>query len=751
MDPPKPKKDPGRDDSFPGLWLGDRSHTTTPDRHCGQQQQQEGADADTESTSLMTLLSSAHGRQRRKERRISKRDLQAAVKHGTREAQVGPRGEMRYKYTYADIVYITDSTSRGEITSWVAPGVGMHIDKIEITEQMDAAHTAACASIETDLTWWTSHAVVVVDQSGSMRKDDVGDYCASRSDVVWSALACTWVLDRLQSGAAESTDVMTVICMRKGSMVVIDRQPTDFVLFNKLVDLLKSSEPKFEGNYIPALDTAEEKLYSNTNGSCALQLLFFSDGRPSDTTEAVFDELGGRMSLSTQGRHLHHIQKKISKLASRFGRRLTVSTMGFGPKDEDFSVLKGMASSAEAYGSDSSYVNASLDVQALTTGLIRFSSTLSTTKTECTDLGTGSARTVRDVNRESSTSRMRKETRAGDNWDVFRVPEGGDKRMVSKATWDVARKDWINQPLTSGNAAGVAMHKEVVGEGAERMVRRFRHVDAYNEFVGEELVAKESRFVEDFGQGKDFHMTFCKTQATAQQFALAFNRKLDELSSEDNNLASLPRIQFLECSVFDVISPDDIRPKGILVEKMLDVSRYQKWNSNNGFVVADGLKAAAQRVPKKSSGSFKPKLETVYEFEEDDDVEFVGVLGSHSTASDVPQAFSHFSYRESDRKMLVCDLQGVLDDSNSVKRYPVFELTDPVIHYMSASGRKSTYGRTDRGKKGMKAFWKTHVCSPLCDLMKTTHAKRRRKIPGRTQATLSKPTIPGLAHPPSNR
>ena len=35
-----------------------------------------------DSTSLVTILSSAHGRQRRAEREIHKRDLQAAVKYG---------------------------------------------------------------------------------------------------------------------------------------------------------------------------------------------------------------------------------------------------------------------------------------------------------------------------------------------------------------------------------------------------------------------------------------------------------------------------------------------------------------------------------------------------------------------------------------------------------------------------------------------------------------------------------------------
>ena len=60
------------------------------------------------------------------------------------------------------------------------------------------------------------------------------------------------------------------------------------------------------------------------------------------------------------------------------------------------------------------------------------------------------------------------------------------------------------------------------------------------------------------------------------------------------------------------------------------------------------------------------------------------------TTADIPQAFSCFSYRFSERKFLVCDLQGVLDEKSSP---PCFELTDPVIHYRSSTGRTKVFGR----------------------------------------------------------
>ncbi len=78
---------------------------------------------------------------------------------------------------------------------------------------------------------------------------------------------------------------------------------------------------------------------------------------------------------------------------------------------------------------------------------------------------------------------------------------------------------------------------------------------------------------------------------------------------------------------------------------------------------------------------------------------------------DIPQAFTHFTFERSRRRIMVCDLQGVLDTASSPA---VFELTDPVIHFQSGSGRFNVYGRGDGGKHGINKFFSTHHCSELC-------------------------------------
>lgn len=89
-------------------------------------------------------------------------------------------------------------------------------------------------------------------------------------------------------------------------------------------------------------------------------------------------------------------------------------------------------------------------------------------------------------------------------------------------------------------------------------------------------------------------------------------------------------------------------------------------------------------------------------------------------AEDFLQAFSHFSYYSSARRMLVCDLQGVMSRNTTRGDVTVagqFQLTDPVIHYRSTSGRKQVYGKTDLGKKGAHRFFSTHDCNDVCRLL----------------------------------
>ena len=635
---------------------------------------------------------------RRAQRLIEKRDLQAALKYGIREVSYNQRGQQNWKITFADIVYITDSTLTREITSWSVPGAGLDVEMATITAEMRRSHTLACNRIAADPAWWTSHTVVVVDQSGSMRKTDVAGG-VTRSDAVWTTLALDFIAKRIEEGEASSSDVISVVCMHAGSTILVDRQPTDWLLYNRVVELLRSCEPSFDGNYLPALDIAENLLQSNKSGGCALMLFFLSDGKPSDRVPPGSSGVAFKLCI------LAHVQKRIDALASCFGRRLTVSTVGFAGPAEDFCVLEHMASRATQFGSCGQFRGANLSAESLSNAFASLSTSLTATRLELSD-SHGKSRVIRDVRREARDT-VDDFGVTVDDWYSYRSP----RRM----RYSVDKKGWVQIPLQTGTAVGVAFRKCYFGEGAERLVRKFREVGPAGDFVGPHLVAKEGRFNMDFQHGDlnvDFHKGFCETQIRAQKLASRFNSRLALLPGVN---AQTPRIQFLDCSVY-LIWDTNLGHTGVLVEKQLDQLKYKKWNDNAGLKWnVDGRAEAAVEVA-------APALEAIMEEDEDDEGAEAEASSAYSIqVSDIPQAFSHFTYRYTNRRMLVCDLQGVFNPGSYC---PTFECTDPVIHYRSKTGRKNVFGRTDRGKKGVHDFFKTHECTELCRMLNRRWIRR---------------------------
>lgn len=266
-----------------------------------------------------------------------------------------------------------------------------------------------------------------------------------------------------------------------------------------------------------------------------------------------------------------------------------------------------------------------------------------------------------------------------------------------------------------------------------------------------------------------FHESFANTQLTAKRLAVTSNERVRRnMTAIGLSPARAWDVTFLDCSVYEFVEQGSFR-RGVLVEKLLEPpSRYTKWNGNNGYVhVPSSGVVPAARIDRAAGQLHHPRAEgaTMMEVivedeeeEEDDDdgnssVESEGGQGdlgdcfpaegaeaprggpragearkdagleelSRSFAPNAecyPQAFSHFSYCQTRRKMLVCDLQGVLSRSAAGEdRAGVFDLTDPVIHYKSKTGRHQVYGRTDLGRQGMDKFFHTHRCNDVCRLL----------------------------------
>lgn len=85
-------------------------------------------------------------------------------------------------------------------------------------------------------------------------------------------------------------------------------------------------------------------------------------------------------------------------------------------------------------------------------------------------------------------------------------------------------------------------------------------------------------------------------------------------------------------------------------------------------------------------------------------------LSSHTKANQIVQAFTHFTYVQSHKRLIVLNLQGSIDYENNVVL-----LSCPYV----LSNEEGIFGCFDQGgHKAMKAFLMTHKCSSFCDHFK---------------------------------
>jgi hypothetical protein len=103
-------------------------------------------------------------------------------------------------------------------------------------------------------------------------------------------------------------------------------------------------------------------------------------------------------------------------------------------------------------------------------------------------------------------------------------------------------------------------------------------------------------------------------------------------------------------------------------------------------------------------------LASIREEDSEGDSDDSDALGEENSKllNEVPQCFSHFTHTRMGGKILVCDIQGVWNKVDG------FTLTDPAFH---STTHRHKYGRTDKGKDGIRTFFETHTCGNLCTLL----------------------------------
>ncbi|KXZ55303.1 hypothetical protein GPECTOR_3g438 [Gonium pectorale] len=586
------------------------------------------------------------------------------------------------------IVYITDETSRHEITSWKLPN------------ELGGVNAAAAG--------W--HVVVIVDHSGSMQRGDVPGY-PTRTAAVYDCLARDLVEPQVKLDSVGGKIEVSLIEMCDDSHVVFRHSTPD----QRLLDYIRactSGLGRSHGNYLPALDAALELLAGDVGRSSHVFLVFLSDGAPSDH---VFmqcahgcsvwqpDGSGGVMrngrprlqACPSSGACRDALRKsvqeecveRIRRIGDLLGRhRVHVHTVAFGPPNRDYAVLKGMAAALPG----GSFQELGLSADCLRTAFSCLATSLTTLRTVAA--GPGIKLTPRsDIGPQTQRQALAEYTKLtkGNGWDLY----CGTSKSVfgQKYRYDARQELFVEMELfvtpkalelarayaASGIQFGVAQATRSFAQGAERVVHQFSEAFTLDggrtaHCFGPRLVAKSTRFAEHLSNTA-FHLTFCRTQAEADEFAQEFNRRLKG--------GPKWQVRFLPCYIY-VLRDGSHRQFEVLVEEELE-GQFTKWNDNAG-----GVESGGRSVPLSHVGAIVEGRPSV------------------SAVEEVPQCFSHFTFIHSGGRKLVCDLQGVWNPTDG------FTLTDPVIHQFSRKKKKN--GATDKGLDGVREFFETHKCGPLC-------------------------------------
>lgn len=611
-------------------------------------------------TAELTVLSTVHGRQRRELRDITKHDLRTVMKHGTKSKGNLVNGDQRWKFEFGNTVYITDNSMRKEITCYKK---AIEIQPAIITPQMLKNHHQAKQILKNDPQLCTTHSIVIIDQSGSMKKCDVNGF-KTRSDAAYGSLALDFIAEQLyQQGDEFFVDAVTIIEMNSTGSIVFHKEPMDWILFNKVLHRMKAAKPRSHGSYVESIEYAENVINNDLNCFVnlgvddipAFMLVLLSDGAPSDKRDE--DKIRRRNA--------------VCRLSQRLQSKLTLVGMGIGPIGSDFQQLKSLVDTAKDQGSDGQFIHAGLSSAAISTTLSTMAASMTTTRTELLSTKPKRPRTEKRFNMRKSYN------------DVELVPLRREAKNVSRYRYDSRnRHPWRKVEFLNRDADGFEVAQEPFGKGAERLAYMFYEIrqkanSSSFEKVGKNMVAKDSIYNEDEQSKERFHTDFCRSQQKAWDLALQFNREVEKaplLKPAKDEVSLPPPINFLQCNVYEYEDRFGVKC-ALLVEPFLH-GKFTKFSSNNGYV----LKGDKFGTILLEAGEVK--------------------------LTDFLQAFSHWVYVHSANKLLVCDLQGILDCEG---RQPTFRLTDPAI-----CSKDRRYGRTDIGLKGIRGFCRTHTCTAVC-------------------------------------
>ena len=202
-------------------------------------------------------------------------------------------------------------------------------------------------------------------------------------------------------------------------------------------------KPEGHGFNVPALQKAEELLNLNNYGSCALSLMFFSDGKPSD-----FFQDGDKFNFRKYLKVEKGLTKTCGMLASRFGRRLTVTCIGMAEAGANFTTLEKMSQEAKEFGATATFHRPSLNTDSLSQIISSSVASSLSSRTELASLQysdankqvTTTTRSVRmDIEREKQDTPNSKNPNPNE-WRIFR--DSLNRSVIRIWTWSALHNDF---------------------------------------------------------------------------------------------------------------------------------------------------------------------------------------------------------------------------------------------------------------------------------------------------------------------
>ncbi len=534
------------------------------------------------NTSLISILSSTHGQLRREQRDIDKRDLQRALKYGRRNRAWGERWQVEYD----GITFITDSTMRREITAYPSP-----LPEADVDASTMAASSKAKHLLEQKPELSTSHTVIVIDNSGSMlsKKNDVHLYRDSQN-AAFSMTALEFIAEQLLNNTAGNSDLVSLVKFDAKASVEFSREPIGWPVYNKILEhrnkqtyTSRRFSPEMDAlmggsNYLPALQKAKDLLSLGYHDKLALSLFFFSDGCATD-----YKELGDSIEKSYS-----LMREEISELASTFGDSLSVSMVGLGDVNDEFTPLREMADAATKAGAKGSFERCERTAHSISSAISSMVTSTTETRVALQEGGRRGYTERSDLTSEQFSFPKCK-------WEYFQIFEHfvyypQERNLVPQSALPLAAVH--SSPEEAFERENVpppyiAINRNYVGKGAERVAFRCRLSDekSPNGFVFLDMVAKETKHDQRIEERISFHTGFAETQDLASYLSFEFNKQLRATPKYCPN--STPQLQFVSCSVLLLEDPNwPGGERGVLVEKMLDTDRFRwtKWNDNNGEV-----------------------------------------------------------------------------------------------------------------------------------------------------------------------